>query len=92
MPYITEDDRSKFESPLDLLTEIIHKYGISNGELNYLITCLGMMYVARHGMSYNVGSDIIKAFECAKLEFYRRIMAPYEDKKIEQNGDVYIEG
>ena len=89
MPYITEEDRSKFESPLDLLTEIIHKYGISNGELNYLMTYLGKLYMDRHGMSYNVGSDVIKAFECAKLEFYRRMMAPYEDRKMQENGDVY---
>ena len=89
MPYITEEDRSKFDSPLDLLEEIVHQYGISNGELNYLMTKMGKMYMDRHGMSYNVGSDVIKAFECAKLEFYRRMMAPYEDRKIEQNGDVY---
>jgi len=32
-------------------------------------------------------------FETAKylagLEFYRRVLAPYEDEKIKQNGDVY---
>ena len=27
--------------------------------------------------------------ECAKLELYRRVAAPYEDEKIDQNGDVY---
>lgn len=32
--------------------------------------------------------NIIGAVEAAKLEFYRRHVAPYEDKKIEQNGDV----
>ena len=26
--------------------------------------------------------------ECCKLEFYRRVAAPYEDIKIEENGDV----
>lgn len=26
---------------------------------------------------------------CAQLEFYRRVLAPYEDKKRKQNGDVY---
>ena len=29
------------------------------------------------------------ALECAKLEFARRIVAPYEDAKIKENGDVY---
>jgi len=27
--------------------------------------------------------------ECIKQEFYRRAVAPYEDKKKEENGDVY---
>ena len=27
--------------------------------------------------------------ECAKLELYRRVAAPYEDLKISEAGDVY---
>jgi len=33
--------------------------------------------------------DAIGALECAKLELYRRVAAPYEDTKIAENGDVY---
>ena len=29
------------------------------------------------------------ALRCAQMEFYRRVAAPYEDKKIQENGDVY---
>ena len=29
------------------------------------------------------------ALEGAKLEFYRRIVAPYEELKIKENGEVY---
>lgn len=32
------------------------------------------------------------AFECAKLEFYVRIVRPYEDQKLHDNGDVYEVG
>jgi hypothetical protein len=28
--------------------------------------------------------------ECCKLELYRKIAAPYEDIKIQENGDVLI--
>ncbi len=31
------------------------------------------------------------ALEGSKLEFYRRIAAPYENKKMKENGDVYEE-
>lgn len=33
--------------------------------------------------------DILGALEGAKLELYRRKISPYEDIKIEENGDVY---
>ena len=88
MPYIPKTDRDKFRMVLDAVNVAIEKHGISNGELNYLMTRLALAYIYQHGTSYNTLSDVIKAFECAKLEFYRRHVVPYEDKKIIQNGDV----
>ena len=35
------------------------------------------------------GGNLVGVLECAKLELYRRLAAPYEDLKIEDNGDVY---
>lgn len=32
---------------------------------------------------------ILGVLECVKLELYRRVAAPYEDRKIEENGDVF---
>jgi hypothetical protein len=32
---------------------------------------------------------LVGVLECAKQELYRRILIPYEDAKIELNGDVY---
>lgn len=80
MPYISQDDRD----------ELAH-YPIADGvgQLNYQITMLVHRYVRRHGLVYNRISDVIGALEAAKLEFYRRVVVPYEDKKIKENGDVY---
>jgi len=33
--------------------------------------------------------DFEAALRCAKQEFHRRIAAPYEDKCIKNNGDIY---
>ena len=88
MPYILLKDRKRFEDVLADLQSNVTQYGISNGELNYLITKLGLLYLHKHGKSYNTISDVIKAMECAKLEFYRRVAVPYEDQKIIDNGDV----
>lgn len=88
MPYIPQADRGIFANCLADLQGIVWERGLSNGELNYLMTCLAQIYLQKHGTSYNTISDVIKAFECAKLEFYRRVAAPYEDKKALANGDI----
>lgn len=58
------------------------------GDLNYQFTCLIVDYIKCHGLSYQKINDVIGALEGAKLEFQRRIVGPYEDTKIEANGDV----
>ena len=58
------------------------------GELNYMITIIINNYYKQYG-GYSAINDVLGALEGAKLEFYRRVAAPYEDQKIEENGDVY---
>ena len=89
MPYIPQADRKVFDRTLTVLIGAVAERGLSNGELNYLFTKIANIYIDRHGLSYNTGSDVIKAFECAKLELYARVMRPYEDRKIAENGDVF---
>lgn len=62
----------------------------SPGELNYAITQAAKLYMSKKGLSYQTINDIIGALEGAKLEFYRRIAVPYENGKMEENGDVYV--
>lgn len=81
MPYILKEARTE-----------IDKYGqppLNAGELNYLITraCLG--YLEVRGTSYNILNEIVGVLECAKQEFYRRVISKYEDGKIKSNGDVF---
>jgi len=62
----------------------------SIGELNYLITCVIKIFVSKQEkVSYALYNSIIGAIESVKLEYYRRIVALYEEKKKEENGDVY---
>lgn len=58
------------------------------GELNYIITTLIHQFIKRKGLCYATLNEAIGVLECAKLELYRRIAAPYEDKKVRQNGCV----
>jgi hypothetical protein len=79
MPYIDPKDRD---------VNAAH-YPHNAGELNYAITLLIRDYFRSNGGRYQQINDIIGALEGAKAEFYRRVVAPYEDIKIRENGDVY---
>lgn len=59
------------------------------GELNYAITRLLVQHVEMHGLCYATINDVVGAVEGAKAEFQRRVVAPYEDTKVLENGDVY---
>jgi hypothetical protein len=81
MPYINPEDR------LHILAD--EKSISTPGELNYFISTLINWYINEKGKNYATLNEVIGVLECAKLELYRRIAAPYEDSKIQQNGDVY---
>lgn len=84
MPYIKKERRDE----LHCLTTDVWNIE-TKGELNYVITNLITSFLEKHGTSYSTINDIVGALDCAKSEFYRRVAVPYEDKKIEENGDVY---
>jgi len=84
MPYIKDEDKTKFED-LYKIAESID----SAGEMNYVITMLVRNYIERKGLCYQTLNDAVGALEGCKFELYRRVLAPYEDLKIEENGDVY---
>ena len=83
MPYITKDRRFVIEP---LYEEQVPD---TAGELNFVLTWVIKRYMEHKGLSYATINDIIGALEGAKTEFYRRVVVPYEDQKIKENGDVY---
>lgn len=83
MPYIKQTDRNKFDDIIEQL------YPTTAGELNYIITSIIHQHIKLNGgVSYAKLNEMIGMLECAKLELYRRKAAPYEDLKMEENGDV----
>ena len=79
MPYITREERERLEDGFPIATA---------GQLNFKITKLIHSFLEGKGLSYQTINDIVGALDGAKAEFQRRIVIPYEDKKIEENGDV----
>jgi hypothetical protein len=88
MPYISPEDREKFTKHEVDYIEAIAELIENCGELNYVITRLCHEYIKNRSEKYQHYNDIMGALEGAKLELYRRKISPYEDSKIESNGDV----
>jgi len=59
----------------------------NTGELTYVLYRACIDYLPSHARFADY-SQVMAALECAKLEFYRRRVAPYEDTKIPESGDV----
>lgn len=79
MPYI--DAKNRFE--------VGDRCPRTAGELNFAFTQIAILYMRNNGLCYQTINDIVGALEGAKAEFQRRVVAPYEDQKIKENGDVY---
>lgn len=89
MPYI-ERGRRAANNSLVISTELGRPIAIDNvGELNFAITTLVSEYVRRKGISYAILNDVVGVMTSTLTEFQRRVVAPYEDIKCSQNGDVY---
>ena len=58
--------------------------------MNYAISMLLAYEMEKTGESYKEFNKLLGVMECAKLEFYRKRIAEYEDKKIAINGDLEI--
>lgn len=88
MPYIKGEKRVEIDAIIGPV-----KYYISNypkpGELNYIITSLIQAYYSVWSRGYADYNEVIGVLECVKQEFYRRVVAEYEEVKRKENGDVY---
>jgi hypothetical protein len=84
MPYINQFDRPRYDSAIDELIKLID----SPGELNYVISRIAKGMISKKGGRYINHNEVIGAIECAKIELYRRLTGPYEDRAIVKNGDI----
>ena len=92
MPYIKPADRVWFDNALRYIIDLLvtSENSLSTpGELNYVISSICAGILSKCGTSYTLLNEMIGVLECCKLELYRRVAVPYEDKKIEENGDVF---
>ena len=81
MPYIDQDKRVALRS----------RAPATPGELNYVISrlCDDFMLLNGGGVSYEGLNEVIGVLACVQQELYRRVVAPFEDMKMQDNGDVF---
>jgi len=92
MPYVKQEIREKVDEDIDNLLTVIKniedpKNTAVDGMMNYIITRL--MIDVYGGGGYAVYNRAMGVFDCSGREFYRRLVVPYEEEKIRENGDVY---
>ena len=83
MPYIKEADRERLKPILNPLLNA----GLSEGEATYVICLLGNTLYG--GGDYATKVKWLAVLESAKLEYYRRVLVPHEERKRELNGEVF---
>jgi hypothetical protein len=80
MPYIEKNKRE----------ELFDRDPETAGELQYLIAEMIQSYITDNGpYNYQTLNDVMGALAGAQMEFYRKVVAPYENKKEILNGSVY---
>lgn len=82
MPYVNQNKRTI----LDNIVDEMEAHGIkADGDLNYVLYA----YCKRNiEPSYNNYKNFIGELRQCATEIERRMLGPYEDEKIEENGDV----
>lgn len=80
MPYVSKKRRYELEAPGEIPSH--------PGDLNYKLTLEVLRFLGDRP-NYERFNAAIGALEACKMELYRRMVAPYEDGKIAENGDVY---
>ncbi len=88
MPYIAKSDRPQYQEIVQQLAAMIPQDRMARpGHINYVVSLL-LDKIYGNAMRYADHNEVIGVLECIKDEFYRRKTAPYEDKKILEEGDL----
>jgi hypothetical protein len=82
MPYIKQEDRAVMDMVVKTMADADVR---ANGDLNYILYA----FCKRHiNPSYNEYKNFCGELRQCATEIERRLLGPYEDTKIEENGDV----
>ena len=89
MPYISKEDRQIYAKEITALTQKLGSLSEADlaGHLNYCFSKIAFTLLDNK-RRYVRANTINGVFVSAQQEFYRRKVLPYENEKIEENGDI----
>ncbi|MDO8621515.1 MAG: hypothetical protein Q7R31_04535 [Candidatus Levybacteria bacterium] len=87
MPYIKKDQRPAIDTLVQPLIDHLKSLPLEDqdGSLNYTVTKIIKKVYPQKYFHYNRALGVLTAIT---HELYRKVIGPYEDAKISENGDV----
>lgn len=87
MPYIKKEDRPQIDNLVNPLIEHLKSLSLESqdGALNYAVTKIIKQIYPRKYFHLNRALGVLSAIA---QELYRKVIGPYEETKIQENGDV----
>ena len=87
MPYIKQEQRPAIDELVKPLIDHLKSLPLEDqdGSLNYAVTKIIKNVYPQKYFHFNRALGVLTAIT---LELYRKIVGPYEDTKIKENGDV----
>lgn len=82
MPYIKPERRAELDPIIDQFPEL------KVGDMGYVFARIVHRFIEDNGMSYATLSAAAATLSDCRTEFERQVIAPYEDKKKNENGAV----
>ncbi len=83
MPYIKQENRPAMDKVVE---EMLEAGVLANGDLNYILFKFAKYYIKPR--SYNSYKNYCGELRQCATEIERRLLAPLEEVKINENGDV----
>jgi hypothetical protein len=91
MPYIRQEFRENYDDLIDQIVDKLSRDRFVNGagEINYVISRL-IWKIFESDKCYNMANSLMGTLGCVQAEFYRERVAPYEDVKQQENGNIKL--
>lgn len=90
MPYINVGNRMALDPIIEGLVKRLRDIECRPGDCNYVVTriVLEALKPGDTGWNYHSLSDAVRVLKDAATEIERRLLGPYEDAAMQQNGDL----